>query len=328
VTNDDRSLEAHTVRPTDLVALVTFDGEVFANQAVTREHLVRPSQAPHPIGAAIEQWLGLGRQTWVEVRGRQIEGIATARELADGVWQIDTLVDASTPESAIGEEVLATLLRKAVDAARERRVTHVLLRTRLEGPAHVAAMHAGFGRITVERVYRGALGIEGAPDIEVRAATPQDDLARFQLFNRSLPLDARQAVAATLDEWKRTRERRWLGRGSSEWVAVRDGAVVGALALNPAMPVAQLEAELEAEGVTTELVLTALLAAAAEALAAQHEAAPPVLVVVGATSPASSILEVGGFELDSEYALLCHRTTRQVVERRRVPAGMAVPTSG
>src|SRR5688500_3779937 len=57
---------AHSVRPTDLVALVTFDGEIYENQAVPREHLVRPSAAPRPLGAAIEQWLGLGRQTWID----------------------------------------------------------------------------------------------------------------------------------------------------------------------------------------------------------------------------------------------------------------------
>jgi len=324
---DDRSLEAHAVRPTDLVALVTFDGEVFANQAVTREHLVRPNQTPRPIGAAIEQWLGLGRRTWVEVRGRQIEGIATARELADGVWQIDTLVDASTRASDIGDEVLSTLLRKAVDAAREHRVTHVLLRTTLEGAAHVAAMHAGFGRVTIERAYRGHVGAGSTGEIEVRLATAEDDLARFQMFNRALPLEARQAVAATLDEWRRTRERRWLGRNSGEWVALHGAAVIGVLALNPGPP-AQLEVELEAEGPHAHAVTGALLSAAAERLEAAGGGGTPVVGVVGATSAAGSALEARGFELDAEYALLCHRTTRQVVERRRMPAGMAVPTGG
>ncbi|MEZ4501861.1 MAG: hypothetical protein R3C39_04510 [Dehalococcoidia bacterium] len=323
---DDRSLEAHAVRPTDLVALVTFDGEVFANQAVTREHLVRPKQAPHPIGAAIEQWLGLGRQTWVEVRGRQIEGIATARELAEGVWQIDALVDASAPSSGIGEEVLTTLLRKAVDAAREHRVTHVLLRTPLEGPAHVAAMHAGFGRVNVERTYRGRLETVADGDAEVRPAAEADDLGRFQLFNRTLPLEARQAVAATLEEWRRTRERRWLGRGSSEWVALHEGGVVGALALSPGEP-SQLEVEIEVDGQSAASVGGALLNVAAQSLEGR-DAERGALAVVGAMSPATSLLEARGFELDAEYVLLCHRTTRQAVERRRVPAGMAVPTSG
>jgi len=50
-------------RPTDLVALVTFDDEVRENLAVTREHLTEPPSAARPLSAAIDQWLHLGRRT-------------------------------------------------------------------------------------------------------------------------------------------------------------------------------------------------------------------------------------------------------------------------
>ena len=73
----------HAPRPTDLVALVSFDGEVYENQAVTREGLGKPPAAPHALTATIQRWLGRGRQVWIDVRGRQIHGIATARPLFD-----------------------------------------------------------------------------------------------------------------------------------------------------------------------------------------------------------------------------------------------------
>ena len=56
--------EAHAPRATDLVALVTFDGQVRENLAVTREHLGEERRPPRPLSAAIEQWLHLGRRTW------------------------------------------------------------------------------------------------------------------------------------------------------------------------------------------------------------------------------------------------------------------------
>ena len=98
------------------------------------------------------------------------------------------------------------------------------------------------------------------------------------------------------------------------------------MAVNPGEPW-QFELEVEAGGADAGLVADALLSWAAAGLEgpATRQAA---LAVVGATSPAVSTLEERGFELDAEYVLLCHRTTRQVVERRRLPAGMAVPTSG
>jgi hypothetical protein len=331
---EERMVETHSARPTDLVALVTFDDEVYVNQAVVRERIAHPSDAPKPIGAAIEQWLGLGRQTWIDMRGRQIEGIATARELSDGVWLIDTLIDASLPrgEGPEGTAVVEALLRKATNAAPEHQVTHVLLRTALDAPAHGAALRAGFKRVVVEEVWRGALGrsssLGAAPGVEVREARDSDEFGRFQLFNRALPIDARQAIAMTVEEWRATRERRWLGRGSSEWVALAEDRVVGVLRLNPSGEVAQLDLMFDpnADGARG-----ALLEAAARVLAGANGAseAREVLAVVPASTPAmGAALGERGFRREAEYALLCYRTQRVATERRAVPAGMAVPTGG
>src|SRR5439155_7028911 len=49
------SQTARTVLPTDLVALVSYDGRVYANEAMTRDR-IGSDDSPHPIGAAFEQW--------------------------------------------------------------------------------------------------------------------------------------------------------------------------------------------------------------------------------------------------------------------------------
>ena len=100
---------SHAARPTDLVALVTFDDEVRENQAVTLERLGAAEHGSRPLNVALAQWLHLGRRMWVNVDGREVHGIATARDLGDrSAWVIDTLIDAGGQEH--GDEVVADLL--------------------------------------------------------------------------------------------------------------------------------------------------------------------------------------------------------------------------
>ena len=138
-------------RPTDLVALVTFDEEVRENLAITRDHLGVPNEAPRPLAAAIEQWLHLGRRMWISMGGREIRGIATVRELSRTAWEIDTLVDAADAS----DDVLADLLRQAGRAAAEARVTRVLLRTPVDSRAARTAPRAGFRHVVEETLWMG-----------------------------------------------------------------------------------------------------------------------------------------------------------------------------
>src|SRR5690606_27736268 len=142
-------------------------------QAITRESLAGPPAAPRPVGVAIEQWLHLGRHMWISLSGRQVQGIATARELsARAAWQIDALIDAE--DSATEDEpgrVLKDLLRQAVTAAQAARVTHILLRTRPHAPAVSEALRTGFLRVSDERLWvghaGGLAGIEANAGVEV-----------------------------------------------------------------------------------------------------------------------------------------------------------------
>ncbi len=329
--------DAHDVRPTDLPALVTFDEEVYENHAYTRERLARPEETPGPLAAAIEDWLGLGRRTWVDMRGRQIEGIATARTLSPGVWLIDTLIDASAGGSAVPTTiptiptiptatVLGALLRKAREAAAEDRVTHVLLRTGCDSPAVQAALHEGFKRVLLESTWRGRLGITdgGGGTAVVRQAEDRDEIGRFQLFNQVLPLDAREAFALSFEEWRDTRERRWLQRGGLTWVAQVEDRVVAALELSSSRSNPQLEV-VAASG--QEQAVHALLGQAAAVLA-ERRGSRLVQAIATTGSTAERALLDRGLEPRGEYAQLCLRLAWPIRAAQRAGAGLVVPTRG
>ncbi len=317
----------HAPRPSDLVALVSFDGKVYENLAVTRDRLTRPAAAPHALTAAISQWL-TRRHTWIDVRGRQIEGIATARELSsDSAWEIDTLVDASDASDGSdgrGGGVVAALLDQAARAAAQEGVTHIVLRTPVDSPAVAEAVRAGFRPVLIEQLWHGRTPPPPPPDgadapaVEVRPAQDGDAFALFQLYNRALPFECRQALAATLQEWEAVQERRWLGRGGREFVATTEGTVRAALRLASDSETAQFDL---LAGPDEDAAAAALLRVAWEQAASASQVV--ALLPQCAEAPARWVAE-HGLTAGEEYALLCRRVARPVTERPRVAAGVAV----
>lgn len=311
----------HAPRPTDLVALVSFDGEVYENQAVPRDGLGKPSTTPHALGAAIQQWLGRGRHVWIDVRGRQIHGIATARPLAGhDAWLIDTLVDAGGADDG----VVSALLTQASEAALEAEVSKLLLRMRVEAPALVEAQRTGFTRALQEELWwaDGASGTPAAPTVDgfsVRDAEESDAFSLFQLYNRALPIDARQALAMTFEEWQAAQERRWLGRGHRELVACEGGSVRGVI-------------QASTGGQFTVLVEPGFERAAevlyAEA-ATHFERTERLLALQPACAGTpTSMLRAQGYQPGEEFVLLAKRMTRPLLEAVPSTAGRTVPTRG
>ena len=305
----------HAPRPGDLVALVSFDGDVYANQAVTRDRIGRAATAPHPLAAAIERWLGR-RPMWIDVAGRQVRGIATARELASkDVWEIDTLVDAC-PD---GGEVIAGLLRQATTAASEAGVTRVLLRLAADTPAVEAARGAGFVPVLAERLWTrpARVATVTAPSASVREAEEADAYFEFQLYGAALPFEARRALGVTFEEWHAGQDRRW-AKGGRALLAFEDGRARASLRGTAA------QATLLAEPGHDD---------AAAALLARAEAwlrpRASLLQPEGAACPAG-VLRDHGFEPGPTYALLALRTLRTVREERReaLRARTVVPSGG
>ena len=310
------------IGPGDLIALVTFDGAVYPNLAVTRERLGRPQQAPHALAAALTHWLRR-RDLWLEVRGRQIHGIATARSLAGpGVWQIDTLIDAGDGDGA----VLGGLLAQAEKEALRSAVRMLLLRMPAAHGEAIADVRArGFEPVLAERLWRAPnAGRAAVParesTVQVRAAEDADWFGRFQLCQRMLPPSARRVIAPTYEQWRAMLEEQWLGRRSHDAVALEAGRIVGCVSFGRCQGGAQIE----------------LQAASGEAAAALLRDARPRLTVgepLFALTPAGSTavegaLAAAGFELQDEYVLLSRRLTRPVEKAVPATVGVAAPAGG
>jgi hypothetical protein len=307
------------IGPGDLIALVTFDGEDYPNLAVTRERLGGERHA-HALGAALGHWLQR-RHVWMEVGGRQIHGIATARQMArPDAWEIDTLVDAEP-----GRRVLRGLLQQAGEEAVSSGVARMLLRTPLDAPGEAEVRAAGFVPALHERLWRAptlqGLASNGA---EVREAVLADSYGRFQLHHRVLPLEARRAIALTHEEWIATREERWLDRVPAR-VALNDGHVVAELRVGSCEGGAQIDLLADDSGLDGA---RALLASAVE-----HCGERPVLALapMGATTVELALADAG-FDPGEEFVVWVRRLAKPleetVREEARVRAGAVVPSGG
>jgi hypothetical protein len=316
-------LQSHAARPTDLVALVTFDNEVRENQAVTLESLGADEHHSRPFNVALAQWLHLGRRMWVNVDGREVYGIATARDLgARSAWVIDTLIDAGS--AGHGDEVISDLLAQAVEAARRASVTQLLLRTAIDASAREPAMQAGFRPVLPERLWSGSLSelspVSPAIGVTIRDATSADLQALFHLYSRSAPTEARLMLAMTLNEWQVLRERRWF-RGGGELLAEVNGRPVATLVFSETQ--SRLQFELTAEP-DAEAAVRTLLGAMLENVS-ETEA---VTLVPRHASSIERVLLAQGFQPDREYVLQSHRLRQQVKLESKVPLGIPVPSGG
>ena len=307
------------IGPNDLIAFVTFDGHVYANQAVTRERLGQPPEPAHALKAALARWMRR-RHVWLAIEGRRIQGIAAARPLsAPTAWEIDTLVDAGEPGAEAS--VVRALLEQAQQDARDDEVTHLLVRLRANAPAAVGALRAGFTQALGEQLWRAPV-LRGlatpARAITVEEATDADDHDLFLLYCRAVPVTARSAIAMTQREWLATREDHWLGRRSLALIARSQGHVAGMARLSTSHGSTHIEllAVPDVPGVAA-----ALLAAAAP----RCPGGQPVLVLTPAVAgPVAGELRATGFEPDDEYVVLSKRIARPVEETVTVGAGIAV----
>src|SRR5947199_8868687 len=81
--------------PTDLVALVSFDGRVHPNEAKPLDRLGLDDRA-HPLESTIEQWFSFatGRHTRVSVRGATMRGLISARRRATPpAWEVGAPIE-------------------------------------------------------------------------------------------------------------------------------------------------------------------------------------------------------------------------------------------
>ena len=77
--------------------------------------------------------------------------------------------------------------------------------------------------------------------MRVRKVEVADMSDLFRLYNRAVPVAARQALAMTMEEWCALEERRWIGRRGERWLAEVEGRVVALLYINGQGSSGQLE---------------------------------------------------------------------------------------
>jgi hypothetical protein len=307
----------HTVRPTDLVALVAYNGRVYPNESVTRDR-IGSQGSPHPLETALEQWFSFaaGRHTCISVKGATLRGLVSARKRGSrAAWEVDCLIDAAEDDPGV---LLSLLDRVTADAGRAG-AEKVFLRVAATSDVVRRACAAGFAAYLTERLLAAAGGrarSEPQPEIELRRSRRADAYPIFQLYNRWTPEPVRRLEAATFREWTAARER--LSPGATrQLLAERGGRMAGSLRAAADGELGRFD--VMADAAQPEL-LDGLIDAALERLAGQ----PALFTLVPEFAPAlRERLKERGFEAQGEFVVLARRTVRPVAAPEFAPATTA-----
>jgi hypothetical protein len=300
------------VLPTDLLALVSYNGKVYPNEARPRERIGASEPAANPIETALEQWLSFAtrRHAWISSRRQRLLGLVSARRRGGRLaWEIDCLID-TTP--AVG--AVPGLLDCAIQAGGKAGAEKLFLRLSANSPLLQVAMSAGFSAYCSERLYVGSnLALQEEPRVSLRPFSQPDQYPAFRLYNCVLPERTRRAEAATFTEWQAAQERRWL-KGGVELVLDGEGALL-----------AHVRASRLAHGVLVDVRAASEALPQAPAMirgAFESVGGPgPVMTLVHEADGAlASRLEEFGFEAREEFFSLMCRTTRVARLPKMVPA--------
>ncbi len=231
---------ARSVRPTDLVALVSYDGEVYPNEALSWERLAKGDRDPHPLESAFEQWFSFatGRSTWISVKGQGIRGLLSVRRRSGRVaWEVDCLI--LTEEDP---ELLRALVERMCADATRAGVRRIFLRLHEDSAKLEAARSAGFVMSRRETLWVAEQPVPPAvADPPLRARRKEDALALFGLYNAIAPQATRGLEATTVQEWAAFQETRGFGSRVEELLFEEDGRVTGAIRLARGRSVGWLE---------------------------------------------------------------------------------------
>ena len=299
--------EARRVLPTDLLALVTYQGRSYRNEAWTRERL-GADESQRPLGLVLDKFLAFsrGRSAWISVRRQRLQGLVGARRRGGrAAWEIDYLVDA-TP----GHETVVGLLECAIAEVGRAGAEKLFLRLDADCDLLPVVLEAGFLAYQEEVLYCGqsgnrAVGQSATTDsIPMRPVLPSDSYLLFRLYSATTPEATRRAEAATFGEWHAAQERRWLKNGV-QLLREEDGQV------RAAARAARLPQGVAVELALDEAALDETAAIVAAAAGAVEGGDCPVFVLVPRTAAGVALrLEEAGFEARQEFVCLMRRTTR------------------
>ncbi len=210
--------------PTDLVALFSFDGRVYPNEAKPFDRLGMDERA-RPLEEALEQWFSFatGKQTYVNVRGVTIRGLINARPRGKRTaWEVEALIDADDDKG-----VVSSLFSRMLYGVGRGGAERVFVRLDATSGIVRAARDAGFFPYQTQTLYRlsgpSAEGRGRARDVGLRTKSRQDLHGIFQLYMHAVPANVRAIEGATFKEWQAALEP-WGGR-TKDLVLDEDGAI-------------------------------------------------------------------------------------------------------
>jgi hypothetical protein len=311
---------ARPVRPTDLVALVAYDGKVYPNEAITRDRVGKEASR-HPLETAIEQWFSFatGRHTWISVKGATLRGLVSARKRGSNIaWEIDCLIQ--TEQTA---DVMLSLLDQVTEDAGRAGAEKVFLRLDADSELLRDCSSAGFVYYTREHLFVA----EGPGSIEppsfnqgaiLRRWSKADAHDTFRLYNRSTPEPVRMAEGATFREWVASRERISPNRGTRQWILQDQEGTAAWLrtAADGELGRFDVMADVNANDLLDQLINAACTRLTEQSL---------LLTLV----PDFAVGLVGrlrqhGFTEQGEYVVLARRTVRPIELTEAVPAAVPV----
>lgn len=303
---------ARTPLPTDIVALVSFDGRVYPNEARPLERLGVAVERTHPLEEAIEQWFSFatGKQTWVSVRGATIRGLISARPRSKrSAWEVEVLIDASDDDAI----ALSLVSRMAAGVAKQG-AERVFLRLEEESLLRTVARRSGFFEYATEVLYRRDARSWRPADVSIslRQRSRGDAFGVYQLQSQAVPANVRAVECPTFRDWQASQEK-WGGR-SSEMVRVEESAVTGWVRVMVGQ-VGRIHALSESGDYDP------LLAAGLEVLQDRE-----VFCLAPEHQPGlAAALERASFEPVGRYSAMARRLARPVEELATEPATEAVP---
>lgn len=308
--------KARTVWPTDLVALVSWEGRVYGNEAWPWERFVKEDEGPHPLETAIEQWLSFatGRNTLVHVQGQTLRGLISARPRSGrSVWEVECLL-ASDVDVCLG------LLDRLSKNAAASQVERVFVRMAADSELLPTVQRAGFVSYLRERHWHRT-AITPSSRFRIvhpwRKRTGEDAHNLFRLYNAVVPSVIRELEGPTLKEWSAGLERR---RRGQDWVFERDGELIGWLRLTPADDTVKIDLLVSAG---EEVIVKPLLSHGIGGRDAFS-------LVPNYATGLASVLSDAGFEQGGEYISLVRRLAKPVEiaeqEPARVQEHYGVPT--
>jgi hypothetical protein len=296
-----------SVRPTDLVALVTLDGRVYPNEARTWDQLGCPRGRRRILDSALVPWISFatGRQSWISARGQTVRGFVSARRRGNrAAWEIDCLIAATDDDW-----VVSSLLEQVAAEAARAGVLRIFLRLAQGSGLALPARRGGFVPYSEETLWRCDVGVPSLPlsdGLDVAPYRPSDAFALYRLYNLFAPEAVRRLEAPTFQQWQAAIERRATGRTGRNLVVRRGGEVIAQVRATRGRERAKIDVVVHPDA---SRELPAILGLACDHAGPRR---PLFCLVPGYARDLACSLQDFGFEPDSHYIAYVKHTVQHL----------------